>query len=67
MSNWRGTGRDLGDITTEVVTLSCWTSIEAIKAFAGDDHERARCYPEDDRYLLKKPDEVEHSDDVIEG
>lgn len=59
--------RDLGDGTTEVVTLSWWTSIEAIKAFAGEDHERARYYPEDDRYLLEKPEGVEHSDVVIDG
>lgn len=59
--------RDLGDGTTEVVTLSGWTSIEAIKAFAGEDHERARHYPEDDRYLLEKPEGVEHSDVVIDG
>jgi hypothetical protein len=43
------------------------TSIEAIKAFAGEDHERARYYPEDDRYLLEKPEGVEHSDVVIDG
>jgi len=59
--------RDLGDGTTEVVTLSWWTSIEAIKAFAGEDHKRARYYPEDDRYLLEKPEGVEHSDVVIDG
>ncbi|WP_420102923.1 hypothetical protein [Bosea sp. (in: a-proteobacteria)] len=29
--------RDLGDGTTEIVTLSRWISIEAIKAFAGAD------------------------------
>jgi heme-degrading monooxygenase HmoA len=52
--------RDLGDGTTEVVTLSWWTAIEAIKAFAGEDHKRARYYPEDDRYLLEKPEGVEH-------
>lgn len=59
--------RDLRDGTTEVVTLSWWTSIEAIKAFAGEDHERARYYPEDDRFLLEKPEVVEHSDVVIDG
>ncbi|KRE16814.1 hypothetical protein ASE63_13850 [Bosea sp. Root381] len=59
--------RDLGDGTTEVITLSWWTSIEAIKAFAGKDHRKARYYPEDDRYLLEKPDLVEHSDVIIEG
>lgn len=59
--------RNLGDGTTEVVTISWWASIEAIRAFAGKDHERARYYPEDDRYLLAKPDTVEHAEVVIDG
>jgi len=36
--------------------LSGWTSIKAIQAFAGEEHERARYDPEDDRYLLEKPE-----------
>lgn len=59
--------RDLGDGTTEVVTLSWWTSIEAIQAFAGEDYQLARYYPEDDRFLLEKPEGVEHSEVVIDG
>lgn len=59
--------RDRGDGTTEVVTVSWWSSIAAVKAFAGADHERARYYPEDDRYLLEKPDTVEHYEVVIDG
>lgn len=59
--------RDIGDGTTEVVTLSWWTSIEAIQAFAGEEYDRARYYPEDDRYLLEKPEGVEHSEVVIDG
>lgn len=59
--------RDLGDGRTEVVTISWWSSVEAIRAFAGEDHHRARYYPEDDRYLLAKPKTVEHSEVVIEG
>ena len=52
--------RPLGDGTTEVTTLSWWTSMEAIIAFAGPDPEIARYYPEDDRFLLEKPVSVEH-------
>lgn len=59
--------RNLGDGTTEVVTLSWWTSIEASQAFAGEDYQRARYYPEDDRFLLEKPEGVEHFDIVIDG
>src|SRR6266508_2565287 len=43
--------RDDGD-RTEFITLSMWDSVEAIKAFAGDDIEAAVLYPEDERYLV---------------
>ncbi|KRE05006.1 hypothetical protein ASE63_24875 [Bosea sp. Root381] len=59
--------RDLDEGITEVVTLSWWTSIDAVKGFAGEDHLRARYYPEDDRYLLARPEGVEHSEVVIDG
>jgi heme-degrading monooxygenase HmoA len=52
--------RALGDGTSEVTTLSWWTDMAAIHAFAGEDAETARYYPEDDRFLLEKPDRVEH-------
>ena len=51
--------RDEGD-TTEFVTLSFWDSLEAIRAFAGDDLERAVYYPEDDRFLVGREDRVHH-------
>ena len=57
--------RDLGDGTTEVVTLSWWTSIGAIEAFAGERCELARYYPEDDRFLLEQPEGVEHCEVVM--
>jgi heme-degrading monooxygenase HmoA len=53
--------RDLGDGTTEVATMSWWESMDAIRGFAGDQPERARYYPEDDRFLLERPEHVEHS------
>lgn len=59
--------RDLGDGTTEVETLSWWTSEDAIRAFAGREFWRARYYPEDDRYLLEKPEYVAHFDVVLDG
>ena len=34
--------------------------MDAIRGFAGDDVERAVYYPEDDRYLLTKPEKVQH-------
>lgn len=52
--------RDLDVERTEIVTLSWWTDLYAIEAFAGADIERARYYPEDDRYLLTRPNRVRH-------
>jgi len=52
--------RTLGNGESEVTTLSWWVSLDAIRAFAGDDIEVARYYPEDDRFLLTRPDHVEH-------
>jgi hypothetical protein len=49
--------RDLGSDRPE--SLSGRMSIEAIQAFDGVRHERARYYPEDDLYLLEKPEGVE--------
>lgn len=52
--------RDNGDGTSTVTTLSWWESLDAIRGFAGDNPERARYYPEDDRFLLDRPEHVEH-------
>lgn len=52
--------RDLGDGTSEVTTLSWWADMAAIRAFAGEPVEAARYYPEDDHFLLEKPERVEH-------
>ena len=46
--------------TGEVITISFWDSIDAIIRFAGSDYERARYYPEDERFLLSFPENVEH-------
>lgn len=51
--------RSLGD-RVETVTLTFWTSWDAIRAFAGEDPSIAVYYPEDDRYLLDRPEFVEH-------
>ena len=51
--------RDDGD-RTEFVTLSMWDSVDAIKAFAGDDIEAAVLYPEDERYLIDGESRVTH-------
>jgi heme-degrading monooxygenase HmoA len=40
--------------------VSLWESIDAIRAFAGDDVEQARYYPEDEDFLLELEPRVTH-------
>lgn len=56
--------RDLGDGVSEVTTLSWWLSMADIRGFAGEDVDRARYYPEDDHFLLNRPEKVEHHEIV---
>ena len=58
--------RDLGDGRTEIVTLSWWDSIDSVRAFAGDDVDVARYYPEDDEFLVDRETTVSHFE-VAEG
>lgn len=51
--------RDLDD-RTEFVMFTTWESMDAIKAFAGEDPERAVYYPKDDRFLIEREDTVAH-------
>jgi len=44
----------------EVLTISLWDSLEAVRGFAGDDIERAVFYPEDDRYLVDRDVTANH-------
>jgi heme-degrading monooxygenase HmoA len=55
--------REIGDLT-EFITFSLWDSYDAVRAFAGDDYEVARYYPEDDRYLVERDDRCHHWDVV---
>ena len=51
--------RDDGELT-RITTLSLWDGLDDIRAFAGEDIEKARYYPEDDRFLVEREDVVEH-------
>ena len=42
------------------LTLSFWDSMEDVEGFAGPNPERARYYPEDERFLLEFEPEVGH-------
>ena len=57
--------REDGD-RTEFITFSLWDSVEAIRAFAGDDIEAAVYYPEDERYLIERGATVSHYEVVDE-
>lgn len=48
------------DDVTHFLLTTLWDSWDAIRAFAGDDVERARYYPEDDDYLLEREPTVTH-------
>jgi len=54
--------RDIDAERTEIVTLSWWEDEASIRAFVGGDISRARYYPEDDRFLLTRPETVQHYD-----
>ena len=51
---------DLGDGRTELITLSWWDDLDVIRAFAGDDIEAAKYYPEDDGFLFERETTVSH-------
>jgi heme-degrading monooxygenase HmoA len=51
--------RDAGD-RTEFLMFTLWDSLDAVKAFAGDDYETAVFYPEDDRFLVDRDETSSH-------
>jgi heme-degrading monooxygenase HmoA len=55
--------REEGDRTV-FLAVSLWSSLDAVRAFAGDDVEAAVLYPEDERYLLDGASTVRHYDVV---
>ena len=54
--------RRIDGINAHFLLISLWDSLAAIRAFAGEDVERARYYPEDDEYLIELEPEVKHYD-----
>jgi hypothetical protein len=44
----------------EFLLLSFWDSEDAIRRFAGPTMDRAVFYPEDDRFLVDRDDQVNH-------
>jgi heme-degrading monooxygenase HmoA len=46
----------------EIVLISLWESMAAVRAFAGENPERSVYYPEDEQYLLEMEPLVRHYD-----
>jgi heme-degrading monooxygenase HmoA len=44
----------------EFVMFTLWESLEAVKAFAGENYEVAVFYPEDDRFLIDRDETATH-------
>jgi heme-degrading monooxygenase HmoA len=72
MRTWRGAVRPVaaerylehqagtGVREYRVTTVSFWTSMEAVRAFAGEDPEQAKFYPGDHEFLVEKDLHVDH-------
>lgn len=45
---------------THFLLITLWDSYSSIRKFAGKKLERARYYPEDEKYLIKKEPYVKH-------
>lgn len=50
--------RDEGFAYFELITF--WQDMEVIKNFAGSDYQKAKYYPEDEKYLIDFPERVIH-------
>ncbi|HZE86449.1 MAG TPA: antibiotic biosynthesis monooxygenase [Puia sp.] len=46
-------------------TVTEWADIGAVKRFAGEDHEKAVYYPEDDGFLLEFEEKVIHCETYV--
>ena len=44
----------------EFMTVILWETLDAVRAFAGDDIERAVFFPKDDRFLIEREMTVQH-------
>ncbi len=51
--------RPEGEVT-HFITMTFWESLDAIRAFAGEDVEAAKYYPEDQDFLLEFEPTVVH-------
>jgi heme-degrading monooxygenase HmoA len=52
--------RRIEDDRAEFLVISFWDSMDAVKAFAGEDAEVAVFYPEDDAFLVERETFARH-------
>jgi heme-degrading monooxygenase HmoA len=52
--------RDIGEDRTEFLMFTLWESIEAVKAFAGEDYATAVFYAEDESFLVEREEQSAH-------
>ena len=52
--------RRLDGDQAEFSVMSFWDSIDDVKAFAGEDVDAARYFPDDERFLLEFPPRLKH-------
>lgn len=50
----------------EIMLISLWDSMDAVREFAGENPDRSVYYPEDDQYLLDMEALVRHYE-VVDG
>lgn len=49
----------------EFVLVSLWETVDAVRAFAGDDEGVAVFYPQDDEFLVDRERHADHFDAVV--
>lgn len=59
--------RRVVDGRAEFLLITLWDSEGAVRAFAGDDIERAVFYPGDDHFLIERGERVTHYEVVHES
>jgi heme-degrading monooxygenase HmoA len=52
--------RQMNNDECHFTLITFWKNWESIKSFAGEDHEKAKYYAEDDQFLLDFNEFVEH-------
>ena len=58
--------RRVTDGRADFLLISLWDSEQSVRAFAGDDTNRAKFYPEDERFLIDRDEQAVHYELVFE-